>query len=305
MEDECSMEDVITDQEYEELLKDYHELKDELAQATGQLQSLSIVQQERDLAVQRVHTLQDELDYQRMQLQRTEASEAESRVLQRRINSILAICAVSRDDLGPNEKLAMITGPEQKPYSASLHGGSPDVKLTSMGQWNKAIGGGDGNSNRINKSVKILEALGVVKREEVECPDGKTHFTVELNENLLQHPRFIKPDEPRPHNGGDKRCPSCGNFCKKRLSIKYECVKCGIDFDQDMTPIVVEAMDVQSTVEPVDVVPPEPPTPIRPSSPPLACRTCNNVRVDRWTYSKLLQKWECQDCGSQERGRAS
>lgn len=177
-----------------------------------------------------------------MEKARNEGYKQEVERLKARISTILAICAIPRSQMLPNAKLAWITGPEQVPYSAEKHGGPGDVMITSMKQWNIAIGG-DGknakNTNCLNDALKALEAGGAVKREPVNTGDGRRHYAVTFDQKLLNNPhKFVHADgETNPHNGGNKRCPVCKEYCKKRVAISYYCVPCGLEFDSSMNVI--------------------------------------------------------------------
>jgi hypothetical protein len=194
-------------------------------------------QQQNTLLQQQLETITHERDYSRIQTQRSGVDRQEIQRLEKRIASVLAICAVHHDQMGPYTKLALITGPAQVAYSAETHGGDPATTLLSMSQWNKAICGVEDNTNAINRALEPVEASRTVIKTKVDTKDGKTHWHVEFNENHLQHPRLVMPEEPRPNNGGNKRCPQCGEYCKKKLTVIYECVKCGIDYDVKMQPI--------------------------------------------------------------------
>lgn len=185
-----------------------------------------------------------------------ESYDEENRKLKERDASIRAICAVPASRLGPYSKLIMITASQQLPYSAGKHGGDANVMLTSMKRWDMAIGGNGDNTNTLNRNIKPLEATGTIIRTEKDCQDGQLHFAIELNEEHFRDPKLIQPTEERPNNGGNKRCPQCGEFCKKRVDVTYECLKCGIDFDGAMNPRSHGTTPVEPTPPPQ--VQPEP-----------------------------------------------
>lgn len=212
---------------------------------------VELAERERDLAIAAYQALQAEMDglkaeksqlkveleRTRMQLQRVLPEVEEAKALRKRVSSIQAICAIPHEKLGPNAKITWIVAPDQVSYPASVLGGNPDEMITSMKQWNKAIGGNENNTNRVRTDLDALEAVGVVERIPVKLPDGRELHRVEVSEMHTNHPRMIKAEKERPHNGGDKRCPQCGKFCKKRLKIYFECLECGLDFDMDMNPV--------------------------------------------------------------------
>lgn len=220
-------------------------LEEQLEELQKEVFQLRSAEREKELALvayneqrQRADMLEAERDLARMEKQQLMRDAEELRKLKKRYASIMAICAAPNERFkSPYEKLAMITGPEQKPYPASLHGGSPEQMLTSIKQWNKAIGGNDENTHCLGRALKELEASGSIERTAIDTGDGRTHYYVKINEHHLDHPRFINPDVIRPHNGGDKRCPQCHQYCKKKLVISYECENCGIDYDKNMNPI--------------------------------------------------------------------
>ena len=198
--------------------------------------------EEMDALRRRVKTLENERDYARLELNRASVSQEELQHLRARLTSILAICRVPNRKLGAFSKLAMIVSPEQVAYSAERHGGDKDTMLWSMAKWNEAIGGGDEeknpkNTNCIARALEPLQETGTITRELVDLHDGRKHFTVKFNEDHFRNPLLINPVEDRKHNGGDKRCPQCGQFCKKKFAISYSCEPCGLDFDMNMKPL--------------------------------------------------------------------
>lgn len=198
-----------------------------------------------------------ELEEAKLERNRARAEAEEARKLKAWKASTLAICAIPWTQALDAVKLAWITSPEQIPYSASVHGGPEDVQITSMKQWNIAIGGNPDNTNKLGDAVKVLEAGGAIHRTPVDCKDGKSHFSMTVDENMLHQPRmFRKEDAPNPHNGGDKRmCPNCKTTeLRHNVRVTYECPTCGIDYDRDLTPIVHDRVTTQEpTQEPVPV----------------------------------------------------
>lgn len=233
------MQTILVDEEFATLQQELEALRNENFQ-------LRSAERERDLALQAVTELQHQIsmveherDYVRLELNRANKELQELQELRDWKRSRLAICAIPHERLSALSKLALITSREQIPYSAARHGGDPATTLISIKQWNKAIGGAEENTNCINRALKPLEEIGTVTRARVDCNDGLKHYHVEINEQHLRAPRLINPQEPRPNNGGDKRCPFCKRYCKskKTVTVTYECANCGIDYDRDMQPI--------------------------------------------------------------------
>lgn len=173
-----------------------------------------------------------------------QSTEDENRKLREYKASVRAIAAIPHAVAGPYSKLAMITYPDQVSYSAGKHGGDESVQLTSMKRWNMAIGGNEENTHCLARALEPLEATGTITRTEIKCPDKRKHFAVAVNEEHFRNPKLIKPTEERPNNGGNKRCPQCGEFCRKRVTVTYECEKCGIEFDGAMNPLGTPVKDV-------------------------------------------------------------
>lgn len=191
--------------------------------------------EEIDALKYRVKTLERERDEARTELTRASAYEQEAIKNRQRVRQILNICAVPHEQLGAYEKLALITYPDQKPYHLEKNGVADDVH--NIAAWGEAIGGA---KNQISEVVKKLDAAMPGTRVEVDYGDRHQHVRVEIEPRVLDNPaRFIRPEkaQERKNNGGDKRCPACGGYCKKKFAVTYECQDCGIDYDNDMKPI--------------------------------------------------------------------
>jgi hypothetical protein len=254
------------------------------------LHLLSTAERERDIALDAYHEREAEAARLRVEIdqlqKRLEALRAERDALQAWKRSVLAICALPHEQMGASEKVGWIVGHEERPYPASVHGGPEDVRLISMGRWAENMGC---SLKTVTKVAERLEAAGTLAREKIEVGDGRTHYSMRWNEEHWIRPSLSLPAEPRAHNGGNKRCPQCGGYCKKKVLLTYVCEACGLDFDASMTPLARAGMAPPPPPPPPPSSPalpePEPePEPIRPQfgkRPPLRCYSCG--REGQWT----------------------
>lgn len=216
----------------------YEELLQEKEALCNRVYELSCVEKEKALCLeyigqleQRIRMLEDQLNYERMGAQRSVADVQELAMLREHKRQWLEIFSIPGKT--PADKLALWAVAheiEDHPTRKREDGFSP--------VFNDDIAARVGiSTDTLSKSWAEWKTAGTILRKD-EKEGQKTKMFFALNEEHMRHAREnIKPDPNAKKQGGDRRCPQCGQYCKKIVQIGYVCPPCGLDFDRDMNPI--------------------------------------------------------------------